>query len=51
MAQGKTSKCKHPACSCVAGNDGYCSPQCEAMKDTPDIDCRCTHAGCKGRIH
>ena len=40
------------ACSCTAaqGSD-YCSAQCEAVKTTPDIDCRCTHPGCKGRAH
>ncbi len=52
MAQQKTNKCKHPTCSCLAAEgSGYCSTQCEAVKDTPDIDCRCTHAGCKGRTH
>jgi hypothetical protein len=28
----------------------YCGPQCEAMEKTPDIDCKCRHAGCHGRI-
>jgi hypothetical protein len=27
----------------------YCSTQCEAMEKTPDIDCTCGHAGCKGK--
>jgi hypothetical protein len=32
----------------VHGSDD-CSPQGEAVKGTPDIDCRCSRAGCKGR--
>jgi len=52
MAQGKVNKCKHPACSCLAAEgSSYCSLQCEAVKGMPDIDCRCTHPGCKGRTH
>jgi hypothetical protein len=52
MARAKMSKCKHPACSCLAmeGSE-YCSAQCEAVKNTPDVDCRCNHGGCKGRAH
>ena len=34
-----------------AKDSSYCSVECEAVKDTPDIDCRCLHAGCKGRTH
>ena len=48
MADNK--KCAHPNCSCTVG-DGkkYCSPQCEAMEKTPDVDCKCGHPGCQGR--
>lgn len=43
-------RCKHPPCTCkVPPGTGYCSAQCEAMEKTPDIDCRCGHAECKGR--
>jgi len=52
MARGRSNKCKHLWCSCLATEgSNYYSPQCEAVKDAPDIDCRCTHAGCKGRAH
>jgi hypothetical protein len=44
------TKCSHPNCTCMTDHGkNYCSPQCEAMKKTPDIDCKCTHAGCRGR--
>jgi hypothetical protein len=46
MADSK--KCAHPACSCQVTKEKYCSAQCAAMEDTPDIDCRCEHPGCKG---
>jgi hypothetical protein len=43
-------KCAHPNCSCtVTEGRKYCSPQCEAMEKTPDVDCKCGHPGCKGR--
>jgi hypothetical protein len=51
MADRNENKCAHPNCSCEAGpKSKYCSPQCEAMEKTPDIDCKCGHPGCKGRI-
>jgi hypothetical protein len=34
-----------------AKDSSYCSVECEAVKNMPDIDCRCTHTGCKGRAH
>ncbi len=47
-----TKKCKHPSCNCQAASDSdYCSTECEAVKQTPDIDCRCPHPGCRGRAH
>lgn len=51
MPSEKANKCAHPNCSCDAGSQKYCSPQCEAMEKTPNIDCRCMHPGCKGRAH
>ena len=43
-------RCAHPPCSCkVADGQKYCSPQCEAMEKTPDVDCKCGHPGCQGR--
>jgi hypothetical protein len=52
MAAEKSKKCKHPPCTCEAeaGSD-YCSVECEAMEDTPDIACHCLHANYQGRIH
>lgn len=44
-------KCAHPSCSCMAASDSkYCSTQCAAMEKTPDVECSCPHAGCKGKI-
>jgi hypothetical protein len=52
MAAEKNKKCAHPNCTCQALPDSkYCSTQCEAMEDTPDIDCRCGHPACAGRAH
>ena len=51
MATEKTEKCAHPVCTCTIASSSkskYCSPQCEAMESTPDIDCACAHAGCQG---
>ncbi len=46
-----TKKCKHPACSCkVQSGEDYCSTQCAAMEDTPDVSCKCGHADCRGNI-
>lgn len=44
-------KCAHPNCTCNVRDKKYCSEQCEAMEETPDIDCRCGHPGCQGRAH
>jgi hypothetical protein len=46
MADNK--KCAHPVCSCDITSGKYCSTECEAMEKTPDITCKCPHAGCKG---
>jgi hypothetical protein len=50
MTSGNSKKCAHPVCSCKITSGKYCSTQCEAMEKTPDIDCKCGHAGCKGKI-
>jgi hypothetical protein len=43
-------KCAHPNCSCTVSDEkNYCSPQCEAMEKTPDVDCKCRHPRCRGR--
>lgn len=47
----KGQKCEHPNCSCITTDGKYCSAACEAMEKTPDLDCRCGHTGCTGRIH
>jgi hypothetical protein len=49
MTTAKGRKCAHPVCSCVVASGNYCSPECETMEKTPDIDCACGHPGCKGR--
>lgn len=51
MTPDKNVKCAHPNCSCQVTGEKYCSPQCEAMEKTPDIDCRCGHSGCKRKAH
>jgi hypothetical protein len=52
MATAEEKKCAHPPCTCrVTTENGYCSAQCAAVEDTPDIDCRCTHNECEGRAH
>jgi hypothetical protein len=43
-----SKKCAHPVCSCNVTSGKYCSTECEAMEKTPDIACKCPHAGCKG---
>lgn len=50
MADNK--RCAHPSCTCPAAADSkYCSTECAAMEKTPDVDCRCGHAGCGGKTH
>ena len=49
MANTEGKKCAHPVCSCTVRSGRYCSPQCEAMEEIPDIDCKCEHPECKGR--
>jgi hypothetical protein len=46
-SEGK--KCEHPVCSCITTKK-YCSEACEAMEKRSDIDCRCNHPACKGKV-
>jgi hypothetical protein len=47
----KENKCAHELCSCLAAEDSkYCSPNCEAAKDTTDLACGCGHPGCEGNV-
>jgi hypothetical protein len=43
-----TSKCAHPACSCVA-TDGkkYCSTTCADAKGLLELTCQCQHTACR----
>jgi hypothetical protein len=51
MAAKDMNKCGHPSCTCRASSGSrYCSVQCEAMEEIPDIDCRCNHPRCKGML-
>ncbi len=50
MTAETARKCAHPNCSCKITQGKYCSIECEAMEKTPDIECTCRHAGCKGEI-
>ena len=49
MTTVKAEKCAHPICSCKVTEGKYCSTDCAAMEKTPDLDCLCRHAGCKGK--
>jgi hypothetical protein len=49
MVSNETKKCAHPVCTCQVTSEKYCSPQCEAMEEIPDVDCKCSHSICKGR--
>ncbi len=51
MTPAKAEKCAHPVCSCLTTSGTFCSIECETMKKTPNIDCHCGHAGCKGETH
>ena len=51
MTATENKKSAHPNCSCqVRGRGKYCSAQCEAAGDAPDIDYKCEHPGSPGRI-
>lgn len=50
MAQTET--CAHPNCSCPRTEGSkYCSPYCEAAKDTTEVFCEGGHAGCATDVH
>jgi hypothetical protein len=50
MESHKQEKCAHKGCSCMAGaNSKYCSPYCEAAKNTTEIACGCEHSQCAGK--
>lgn len=49
METAKLTKCAHPICSCTVTSEKYCSTTCATMEKTPDIDCHCNHAICKGK--
>jgi hypothetical protein len=41
-------KCAHPVCNCRAPKDEkYCSPYCEAARDTVELVCNCGHPDCR----
>jgi hypothetical protein len=50
MATVNIKKCAHPNCSCTAQAGKYCSVQCETMEKMPDIECKCGHPVCKGKV-
>ncbi len=43
-------ECSHPPCTCMVSSGKYCSVECEAMEETPDLSCDCNHPECKGRV-
>lgn len=51
MTDTRKNKCAHELCSCTAAEGSkYCSPNCEAAKDTTDLACGCGHSGCTGKV-
>ena len=51
MAEEKEQrKCKNPVCSCVPADGDYCSASCEGKGNLIEIDCDCSHPGCKGNF-
>ncbi len=50
MESRKQEKCAHKGCNCLAGaGSKYCSPYCEAAKNTTEIACGCEHSQCAGK--
>jgi hypothetical protein len=46
-----TTKCAHPACSCLAlQGKSYCSDTCERAKDLTELTCQCQHPECRGEL-
>jgi len=46
-----TSKCAHPACSCIAPEGKkYCSEICEDSKGVTELACDYKHPGCQGTV-
>jgi hypothetical protein len=47
----ESSKCAHPACSCVVQKDSkhgkYCSEHCKEAADMTVLRCECQHPGCR----
>jgi len=47
----ETTKCAHPACSCMVTKDGrygkYCSEYCQEMAAISELICRCKHPECR----
>ena len=47
MADTKTEKCDHPACSCPrAEGSKYCGAYCEGAAGVPSVVCECGHDNC-----
>ena len=46
-----TTKCAHPACSCMVTSGGaygkYCSEHCKEAKNITVLRCDCMHPGCR----
>jgi hypothetical protein len=48
MTGNARQMCAHPSCNCIAAEGSrYCSPYCEAARDTTEISCNCGHQGCE----
>jgi hypothetical protein len=44
-----TSKCAHPACSCLTGEGKkYCSEVCADARRVTELTCQCQHKECEG---
>jgi|HubBroStandDraft_6_1064221.scaffolds.fasta_scaffold37752_1 hypothetical protein len=51
MAADSSKRSARPSCTCQAPGSKYCSTECAAMEKTPDVACRCGHAGRGGKTH
>ena len=42
-------RCRHPKCTCMGAENGYCSIECQAadMNESEAKVCDCGHGGCE----
>jgi len=42
-------RCRHPQCTCMSSESGYCSAECQEadLKESEASHCPCDHNGCE----